>query len=1164
MTQLSLFNGVVFFIHPDLPSVQIALLAKLLTDNGAVEAKVRDASTKSDDFFHEEYGFSLTSTTHVITTLDLLISIPPPFRILNQCEHDDYTQGYSQVEGHNGPKIGMGAKIAEGNENYVKYLQRQAGTSLDSNEQNLLDELRPNDVTIHSIVDPYETRASEGGTCVVLPEWVETSVLHKTRYNEDFYLVDPMLPLAGTIIAFSNPSDNVDEYLNMFAAVTACGGQYRCTLTRDVTHLVCINAILDEPCKSKLSLDEAFRNRIDLVNHMWFLDSLNTKCRLPEHSYMINIDWRTARMIPPSIRHNVEEHAPQASYISPFNIERIPDPPIKFLQDKTIWVSPEFNFSDDIRDKCRDLLRKAGARVLGFGQDLGEDDFSKIDIFIFKYTKSNEWAKAERAGKVVGSLHWLCYIFSVHKITNPKDKVLFYPTPRGGIEQVLTEAWKMTVTNYDGFEREYLKACLPVIGAHYTGDMTAANTHLISSCARGAKFRTAQRWPIIRIVNHLWIEECMQQWKVLDINDPRYSYMPNSSSLQNLVGTVPVDPKVIKRRLAAFREKTVDESKALEIDPKFFEGFDENSGRRAAREGVRKIHSAYKEIERLPERDRKIVIESMKHNDEDDDDFLPNEPAVEANELQSNHSQHPDGTKNISIIKEDVTMDDKSDLTPLADSPPIIMGKRKVRELDAVDNSDRWKSSVQSATKSDDQVLSTKRSKTHKEILSDYATTEGLGSEIISEKSSKDKSKLSKSDYPSKIQHSSRITDSADARKTTANKTQNESKNEFSHHSTKEAARPPSSSVSFNASSKKRTDGSRRSFQKDSAEVNSSSKQKRTPQVDELIALCQPSTDEPSKTPSLIPAETSVVSSLHTPLQYKHTTSTAEAIDLVSEKRPVVSRKSKLLAKDTAATALQTVESKSLHTTPQLESSTGTPASANSATASRKSSNLNQSGSQRSSKRRSNASVRKIAFTRFEPTKEIIKGVRALSGKVDNFPFKDCTHLVTDRICRTIKFLYAISSCKHIVTTNWLYDSIAAGEWQDEEKYIIQGTDFDLAESLRRASQKKLLAGYKVFFTPKALTFLSRDDLTLRDVVECCGGKVVKKLISSRISEDLPIDSSLIISRGEDEPYYTQHFLKKKLKYKIYSVEVLVLAVLSQDLNLDFEGAVLAEYEDNN
>ncbi|KAI8835555.1 BRCT domain-containing protein [Chytridium lagenaria] len=71
--------------------------------------------------------------------------------------------------------------------------------------------------------------------------------------------------------------------------------------------------------------------------------------------------------------------------------------------------------------------------------------------------------------------------------------------------------------------------------------------------------------------------------------------------------------------------------------------------------------------------------------------------------------------------------------------------------------------------------------------------------------------------------------------------------------------------------------------------------------------------------------------------------------------------------------------------------------------------------------------------------------------------WSECTHLVTDKIRRTVKFLAALTAGKHIVSDKWLLESRREGRFVAEAKFLLKDKateekfGFSLAQSLKSA-----------------------------------------------------------------------------------------------------------------
>ena len=76
---------------------------------------------------------------------------------------------------------------------------------------------------------------------------------------------------------------------------------------------------------------------------------------------------------------------------------------------------------------------------------------------------------------------------------------------------------------------------------------------------------------------------------------------------------------------------------------------------------------------------------------------------------------------------------------------------------------------------------------------------------------------------------------------------------------------------------------------------------------------------------------------------------------------------------------------------------------------------------------------------------------------------RECTHIVSPRVTRTVKFLSGISICRHVVSPTWVEECGKQGRWVEETPFTLKDRDaeemFDMnvADSLSRARKKKLL-----------------------------------------------------------------------------------------------------------
>ncbi|XP_074927604.1 mediator of DNA damage checkpoint protein 1 [Chelonoidis abingdonii] len=115
--------------------------------------------------------------------------------------------------------------------------------------------------------------------------------------------------------------------------------------------------------------------------------------------------------------------------------------------------------------------------------------------------------------------------------------------------------------------------------------------------------------------------------------------------------------------------------------------------------------------------------------------------------------------------------------------------------------------------------------------------------------------------------------------------------------------------------------------------------------------------------------------------------------------------------------------------------------------------------------------------------------VSALGGALARSVF-DCTHLVTDRVRRTVKFLCALARGVPIVTLDWLDKSGRSACFLSPGSFLVRDAEqernfhFSLAQSLQRARRGPLLQGYEIHVTPN----VKPEPEHMKDIIQCSGG----------------------------------------------------------------------------
>ncbi|KAG8441313.1 hypothetical protein GDO86_003110 [Hymenochirus boettgeri] len=196
-----------------------------------------------------------------------------------------------------------------------------------------------------------------------------------------------------------------------------------------------------------------------------------------------------------------------------------------------------------------------------------------------------------------------------------------------------------------------------------------------------------------------------------------------------------------------------------------------------------------------------------------------------------------------------------------------------------------------------------------------------------------------------------------------------------------------------------------------------------------------------------------------------------------------------------------------------------------------------------------------VMFTGFDPlqVQQYIKKLYILGGEVADSSQK-CTHLVANKVTRTVKFLTAISVAKHIVTPEWLDESFKCQKFVEEQSYILRDAEaevlfcFSLEESLKRAHGTPLFKGKYFYITPGICPSLS----TMKAIVECAGGKILTKQPSFRKimehKQNKRLAEIILISCENDLHLCREYFASN---IDVHNAEFVLTGVLTQ--TLDYE-----------
>lgn len=121
--------------------------------------------------------------------------------------------------------------------------------------------------------------------------------------------------------------------------------------------------------------------------------------------------------------------------------------------------------------------------------------------------------------------------------------------------------------------------------------------------------------------------------------------------------------------------------------------------------------------------------------------------------------------------------------------------------------------------------------------------------------------------------------------------------------------------------------------------------------------------------------------------------------------------------------------------------------------------------------------------------------VLALGGSLAS-SVAEASHLVTDRIRRTVKFLCALGRGIPILSLDWLHQSRKAGYFLPPDEYVVTDPEqeknfgFSLQDALSQARKRRLLEGYEIHVTPG----VQPPPPQMGEIISCCGGTVLPSM----------------------------------------------------------------------
>lgn len=184
----------------------------------------------------------------------------------------------------------------------------------------------------------------------------------------------------------------------------------------------------------------------------------------------------------------------------------------------------------------------------------------------------------------------------------------------------------------------------------------------------------------------------------------------------------------------------------------------------------------------------------------------------------------------------------------------------------------------------------------------------------------------------------------------------------------------------------------------------------------------------------------------------------------------------------------------------------------------------------------------------------------AFGGLVVGNP-ADATHLVMTKLLRTSKLLQCLCTVRYILSSDWLVDSVAAGELLAEEKYAMKDEGFerqfscDVQQVVKASDRSKLFEGRTFHMTPS----IKPNVKALAKMIELSGGRVEKARRSLiKIHEANAQSNSYVVLSCSPDLHLLSDILRSKQHNRIVATTEFVMESIMSQTVRDMEPHIIS------
>jgi mediator of DNA damage checkpoint protein 1 len=364
-------------------------------------------------------------------------------------------------------------------------------------------------------------------------------------FRTQYFSPDPAKLFSGCCISTDHLPIGDDEVIR--AAIQALGGQFRQGLTRDVSHLIVLSPEGDK-YHTAVQFGKAAGMKVVLPH--WFDDSFKAQHLMDTTPY----EFPEPPLLKPHLQ-GISLEGPALSKEKKTLLRAIElaesgsskrlkeDLKANVWQGRKILLSATLALEAGRRGTVEDLIKRTGGIVVR--AELEEDAVEEVDVLVTRYREGSAYLRALQLHKTIGTLAWLFHVEYSGSFVSPTKNLLHFPVRPQKIPEMvgkvrfrsdtlherLISVQKITISNYTGETREYLKVLITHMGAEFSKEMKRSDTFVVVACSKTPKTEKAHEWGV-EIVNHLWLEDCYTEWRMAPFTNSRYTHSFPSDQLQ--------------------------------------------------------------------------------------------------------------------------------------------------------------------------------------------------------------------------------------------------------------------------------------------------------------------------------------------------------------------------------------------------------------------------------------------------------------------------------------------------------------------------------------------------------------------------------------------------------------------------------------------------------